>query len=44
MKTDEEILHTPIIDLDKEERKRLVKLLKEKGLPLIILDEKGLTK
>ena len=38
MKSDEEILKTPIIDLDKKERIRRKKLMANKGVPLIIVD------
>lgn len=38
IKTDKEILETPITDLDTEERERLKKLMKERGIPLLIID------
>jgi len=37
-KTDKQILETPIIDLNNEERERLRKLMKDSGVPLYIID------
>jgi len=40
-KTDKEILESPIIDLDSEERERLKKLMKDRGVPLIIFENEN---
>jgi hypothetical protein len=40
MKSDQEILEARIIDLNENERERLQKLMKKRGVDLIIIDPK----